>query len=65
MLRTIMIAFAAATVLGISAASAAPVNGSAITAVLYENGAVQQVWWGGYRYHHHRHFYRHHHRRWW
>ena len=64
MLRTIMIAFAAATVLGISAASAAPVNGSVITAALYENGAVRQVWWGGWR-HHHRHFRHYHHRRWW
>jgi hypothetical protein len=64
MLRTIMIAFAAACMLGISAASAAPVNGSAITAAFYENGAVQRVWWGGYR-HRHRHFYRHHHRRGW
>jgi hypothetical protein len=64
MLRTIMIACAAAGVLGISAASAAPVNTAGIRAAFYENGAVQQVWWGGYR-HHHRHFYRHHHRRWW
>ena len=64
MLRTIMIAFAAATVLGISAASAAPVNGSVITAAFNENGAVQQVWWGGWR-HHHRHFRHDHHRRWW
>lgn len=46
MLRTIMIASAAASLLGISAASAAPVNASAITAAFYENGAVQQVWGG-------------------
>ena len=43
MLRTIMIAFAAASLLGISAASAAPVNGSAITAAFYENGALQRT----------------------
>ena len=62
MLRTTMIALAAATALGISVASAAPVNGSVMTAAAYENGALQQVWW--YRRHHHRYWYRHH-RRWW
>jgi hypothetical protein len=61
MLHTTMIVLAAATALGISVASAAPVNGSVITATAYENGAVQQVW---YRHHHHRYWHRHH-RRWW
>jgi hypothetical protein len=64
MLRTMMIAFAAAATLGISAASAGPINASAITAAAYENATVQQVWWGGYRYHH-RYYRHHHHRRWW
>ncbi len=63
MLRTTLIALAAATALGVSVASAAPVNGSAITVAAFENGAVQQVW---YRHYRHRGWYRHyHHRRWW
>ena len=63
MLRTTMIAFAAATAIGISVASAAPLNGSVITTAAYENGTIQQVWWrGGHRHHHFHH--RHHHRRW-
>ena len=64
MLRPMIIAFAAASALGISAASAAPVNPSVITAAAYESGTIHQVWWGGYR-HHRRYFFRHHHRRWW
>ena len=60
MLRTTLIALAAATGIGLSAASAAPVEGTVITAAAYENGPVQQVWY----YRHHR-WWRHHHRRWW
>jgi hypothetical protein len=60
MLRTTLIALAAATGMGLSAASAAPVEGTVITAAVYENGPVQQVWY----YRHHR-WWRHHHRRWW
>ena len=62
MLRTTLIALAAATGIGLSAASAAPVEGTVITAAVYENGPVQQVWY--YR-HHHRWWWRHHHRHWW
>jgi hypothetical protein len=61
MLRTTLIGLAAATALGVSVASAAPVNGSAITVAAFDNAAVQQVW---YRHHHWR-YWRHHHRRWW
>jgi len=43
MLRTTMIAFAVATAVGISVASAAPLNGSVITTAAYENGTIQQV----------------------
>ena len=43
MLRTTLITLAAATGIGLSAASAAPVNGTVITTAVYENGAVQQV----------------------
>jgi hypothetical protein len=62
MLRTIMIAFAAATAIGISVTSAAPVNGSVITAAAYENGTTQQVWWRGWgwRWHQFRDHFRHH-----
>ena len=60
MLRTTLIALAAATGIGLSAASAAPVEGTVITAAVYENGPVQQVWY----YRHHR-WRRHHHRHWW
>jgi len=54
MLRTIMIAFAAATAIRISVTSAAPLSGSVITAASYENGNIQQVWWRGWgwRWHH-------------
>ena len=45
MLRTTLLALAAATGIGLSAASAAPVNGTVITTAVYENGAVQQVWY--------------------
>ena len=62
MLRTTMIALAAAAALGISVASAAPVSGSLITVAAYENGALQRVW---YRHYHHRYWYRHHRRWWW
>jgi hypothetical protein len=62
MLRTTMLALAAASAFGISVASAAPVNGSVFTVATYENGALQQVW---YRRHHHRYWYRHHRRWWW
>ncbi len=62
MLRMTLIALAAVSALGLSAASAAPLNGSVIAAAAVENGAVQQVW---YRHYHHRWWYRHHYRRWW
>jgi hypothetical protein len=64
MLRTTMIAFAAATAIGISVASAAPLNGSVITAAAYENGTIQQVWWRWGHRHHFRHHFRHHRWRW-
>jgi hypothetical protein len=63
MLRTTLIALAAASALGVSVASAAPFNGYVVGAAVAENGTIQQVQWG-YRHHHHRWF-RHHHRRWW
>ena len=63
MLRMTLIALAAVSALGVSAASAAPFNGYAVVAAVAENGAIQQVWWG-YRHYHHRWF-RHHPRRWW
>jgi hypothetical protein len=61
MLRTTLIALAAASALGISAASAASLYGSVISAAAFENGALQEVQWYGYRHHHH--WYRHHHYR--
>jgi hypothetical protein len=63
MLRMTLIALAAVSALGVSAASAAPFNGYVVGAAVAENGAIQQAWWG-YRHYHHRWF-RHHHRRWW
>jgi len=67
MLRTTMIAFAAATTIGgfalaSSTASAAPLNGSVITVRVYESGTLQPVW---YRRYYHRYWYRHHRRWWW
>ena len=41
-----MIALAITTAIGISDASAAPLNGSAITAAAYESATIQQVGWG-------------------
>jgi hypothetical protein len=61
MLRMTLFALAAASALGVSAASAAPFNGSVIGAAAYENGAVQQVWWRG---HFHHRWWRHHHHHW-
>ena len=63
MLRTTMIALAAATTigglaLGGSAASAAPV----VTVRVYESGPLQPVW---YRPYYHRYWWYRHHRRWW
>jgi hypothetical protein len=63
MLRMTLIALAAVSALGVSAASAAPFNAYVVGAAVAENGAIQQVWWG-YRHYQHRWF-RHHHRRWW
>jgi hypothetical protein len=63
MLRMTLIALAAVSALGVSAASAAPFNAYVVGAAEAENGAIQQVWWG-YRHYHHRWF-RHHPRRWW
>jgi hypothetical protein len=65
MLRTSMIALAAATViggfaLGSSAASAAPI----VDVRVYESGPVQPIQPVWYRYYPHRYWY-HHHRRWW
>ena len=63
MLRTSMIALAAATViggfaLGSTAASAAPI----VAVRVYESGPVQSVW---YRPYYHRYWWHRHHRRWW
>ena len=63
MLRMTLIALAAVSALGVSAASAAPFDAYVVGAAVAENGAIQQVWWG-YRHYHHRWF-RHHPRRWW
>ncbi len=64
MLRTTLIAFAAASALGVSLASAAPLNGSVVAAAADENGSIQQVW---YRHYYHPRWWRHRHhwRRWW
>jgi hypothetical protein len=63
MLRTTLIALAAAATLGISAAAAAPASGLVITQAAYENGMIEHVWgchgWGGWG-----HGWGHH-RRWW
>jgi hypothetical protein len=62
MLRTTLLALAAATALGVSVAGAAPVNGGVIGFAAYDNAPLQQVWW---HRHHHWRWWRHHHRRWW
>jgi hypothetical protein len=51
MLRTTLIALAAAATLGISAAAAAPANGLVITAAAYDNAVIEHVGWYGHRHH--------------
>ena len=45
MLRMTLIALAAVSALGVSAASAAPFNGYVVGAAMAENGVIQQVQW--------------------